>query len=237
MTQRTMSKTLARMLALCLMLTLALSMMASGAYAANDRTAKARIPTEDALHFDIRLTNCTVSIEPTDEKYAECWFDTGALKIQQEIKGQTVAISLTSISGKQMGYDAMATLYLPREGFNSLSLLTRNADVMLMEGIRYMQSISLDKSQASIQYTDVADNAYILDMNDSTCTFAFPETATGYKIKATVEKGQITVPAGGMPEYKGGGTYEYISGTASTVITAMLKGGSNLNFAFIRKAD
>lgn len=207
------------------------------AYAGENRIVKARLSADDGKYINVQVNNCTVTIEPTDETYLECWYDTGALRFTQEVRGETQQIVLSSISGKMMGYDAAATIYLPRKAYNALMLEGRNAEIMVMKGFEGNQDYTLDNSRISVQFTQGLGNAYIIRLTSSTCDFAIPDTASNYAIDATVNSGRISVPAGSMPEYKSGSSYKYTNGDGGTVITVDLTKSSDMNFYYTRTAN
>lgn len=233
MTLRIQNKATTRIVALLALLVILLTGITGSAYATEDVIA--RLDPETSKYLRIEAKNCTVYIEPTDDDRPECHFNTSAIKFAQSNDGDIQYIEVSGISGKKMDTEAVATVYIPRTGFEYLYVDVENCEVMLMRGIQYNHDIALRGSRLGMQYTSGTNSAYYLRlMDNSWCDFAIPENATGYGINATVEKGQLNVPVGGMPEYKGGGSYTYTAGTASSKIIVDVKQRSNMNFQFAR---
>lgn len=224
-------------------LALSLALFASSAFAAGEnRVFTARIDPEESVEVYITIKDCAVYIEPTDEKMIDLKYDTGALRLEQSIAQGTQKITISSISGKRVGYEAAATLYLPQNsGFSYVFVDVQNGETMLMKGIGASFDISGNGADISIQYTPDAAHPYNMRLAQSRCTFAIDENATDYKITAQVNGGNITVPMDGMPAYKATsgkvGEYNFSKGTGAASITADVGDASVLSFAFVRRGN
>lgn len=240
MTQSKKNRYMIRRLALCCLLAL-ITLMSAGAHASQDRVVTARIDPEDSLEAYITIQNCTVYIEPTDNDMADLKYDTGALRLEQAVQQGTHRITIRSVSGKRMGYEAAATLYLPRDAYQYVFVDVQNGETMVMKSIGASFDIKGDQADISLQYDEELANAYYLRLVQSRCTFAMDEKATNYAIAAQVNGGNIAVPMGGMPAYKAAsgkiGEYNYSAGNGASLITADVGEGSTLGFVFVRKAD
>lgn len=225
------------------LLALCLALFAANAFAAGEnRIVTARINPEESVEVYITIQDCTVYIEPTDEKMIDLKYDTGALCFEQSIARGTQMITVSSISGMRMGYDAAATLYLPGDSnFSYVFVDVQNGEAMVMKGIGASFDISGNNADISVQYTPNDAHQYNMRFTKSRCTFVIDESATDYSITAQVNGGDITVPVNGMPEYKATsgkvGEYNFSKGTGAAGITADVGDGSTLAFGFVRKAD
>lgn len=219
----------------CLLAMLTSILFSTVAYAGESRALVARLDPEGSTTLRVEARNCTLYIEPAEDDRPECHFNSGTIRFEQSNEGGIQTMTVSGISGKKMDTDAVATVYIPRSGFDYLYVEADSADVMLTRGIQYNHDIALRGSRLGMQYTSGTDNAYYLRLLDrSWCDFVIPENATGYGIQTTVVKGQLSVPVDGMPEYTGGGSYTYTAGTASSKIIVDVKDSSNMRFFFAR---
>ena len=227
-------------LALCLIL-LMTTLTGTVAFAGENRTAKVRMAPEDCKYFEVQVNNCTLMIEPADDTQPEVHFDTGALRIQQSVNGETLCLTIESHTGKVMGFDAAATLYVPRSLFNALMMKTLNGELMLMGGIASMQDITADNSRVSVQYTGSA-KGYSMSLSASTCDFSVPDTATDYRIIMNTHKGaggNYSLPGDETWLIRTDGRHQYPmrGGEGEGNVSVDLMNNSNFNVRFSRTAN
>lgn len=238
MTQSTMNKAKTRMLALCGILLLTLALMSGSAYATNDRVVTARSDYEGSATLVLVVENCIVNVEPSDDAALDVKFDSGALRMEQENDNGIMRLRVYSLSGMRMGYDAAATVYVPKAAFERFALECHNGDAMLMSGIQSNIEVSgYDDARVSLQYPAGNTASYSVRLLKSTCDFVMDGNAVDYAIdvKVTGPRGQLRVPAGAMPDYTGGSAYKYTNGTGAAVITGEILSDSSLNFGLALK--
>lgn len=163
-----------------------------------------------------------LTVQPSEDEQLNCDYEKGLIKVNTHFEEDTLVIAVSSIAETTAYYDTagFATLNLPQEGYDLLSVDALTAHVMVMP-INVAMNLKGQKSALDVCVAQDYDKHLDLECIDGEGYFMLSMDAVDYTLIANVHGGSLSVPTA-LPKYDGKGSYTYTDGTGAAAMNLTL---------------